>query len=448
MTAADSPDPSLNYPSEGHRLHRPRGVFISSRMIELSLDRAVAYRAVALAGLEPVLFEREPQTAADMTGVLRINSMITHCRQFIGLYYRGRGDASRLFNPWSPIEYELIGHLSKNAQVSRPDWQDPARRSDAKCARLVARLQRHYANVPARTAYIFLKTSRRIDGPGSDPGIAASFKGPPTNRQIADFFKDTPMLKGTLLPKVIPTSVRRDNIRIYHSTSRLHELVSTLMRPPKRESLKTYRFRLALHGPDWTGLLVRVTAHMLDIGANIEQIEQISDQGQFFLVITGTVHKPRVSAEQTEHYLQDVANRVMRELRAEGPSDLPNPWDATYPPYESSMKIVKAAMTDNRIMMTMSVVDTPGILHEIATVLKERQLGIASISLGSAVSYGMPQTHIHLLCCGKEGIDQRGYAVIENDLISLIGVNSIHITPWSEASRMHRIGEVHDKKHS
>jgi hypothetical protein len=94
-----------------------RNIFISSRMKELAIDRAVAFSTCVNLDFRPLMFETEPKDHLKT----KIDNMLLASTNFLGIYYETVGNRERELYYMTPIEYELVFFVRKECEHSKTD---------------------------------------------------------------------------------------------------------------------------------------------------------------------------------------------------------------------------------------------------------------------------------------------------------------------------------------
>ncbi len=414
---------------------RPRGVFISSRMIELSADRAVAYRAVAQAGMQPVLFEREPEPGIRGDWVReKMNHMIISCPYMAALYHRSCGSHSP-----SPIEYELLGHLCENARKnsSNPEEYDPNRwqsSTEENTTSLVRDLQGFYNSRRAERVYIFLK----------HPHYKTKLHQIGSSSEVADFFDNETyqQVEFRNIKILVSNCVALENVWIYHSLDDLQRQMSRLKeRDQDRqvdEACLARRFSMTVVGPDFPGLLVSISEFLMCAGANVEYVYHNSARSHLALEVMATVLCKTSDDHAFRHDLNLLAGTLQHQAneRLSAYVSVPERMSPLMKSCSVDCVPLPRGQSQQWKRVELSVVDTPGILFEISRVIHEAHLNITNIHLGSTRHCGTPQTAIHMVCIPETpGTESEGlWALVESRLINLIGVNAVTILDWEIGS--------------
>jgi glycine cleavage system regulatory protein len=424
---------------------RPLGVFISSRMDELSLDRAVAYRAVAERRYQPVLFEREPAVGMRNDVILdRMNRMLQSCEGFVGIYYQNPGKPGSPYGGLSPIEYELVGYLCRCNGIPEKDWRSQIQEEAARKA-LIDLLVSACKGKPPSSLKILLKTQRTIDGPYAvDRNEEKRLASGTHPEDIDTFFRNAPAYHDSCIKRlIVDGELAGNNTRIYHHTSSLYKHIRNLLEEPRRSVTHMRRtFDLDFYGPDYRGLLLQVAEFFFEKGINIERLCHTSGHRQVHVNLSGSLYtSDRAGLDMDVDYAQ--LGSELEIAVAKGA-----PWHSSgdEPPEETRDKQGKYGYrfrctrrdqtipSPTNFKLECAVVDTPGILYQVAEVLLYNNLDIRNVDLGTFPYKGSPQARLRIICTRPARLTKPDFNEIENALLSVIGVNSAVIREWQESS--------------
>jgi len=420
-------------------------VFISSRMAELSRDRAVLYRALATRKIHPVLFEREPQAEE----IDKIEGMMERCSHIVGMYYLTRGQARPPYSPLTPIEYELLGYLALCAQR---DWKatmtEVRRHNDLDFARkhasdLIEEVAHKFA--PGQCPMRFLLKPRQggFDSLEAEDRRKQDLEVP--DKPSAEEVLGESELSGSLIEHVLMHEHIREHVLVYHSMDALFKLATGFFKTSESQHSKDeVTFQFSLHGPDFTGLLSILCDSLFQQGINIQWIHQTAANGLFLVALTVSSDSLPTGTDG-----QKVVNGIAKDIQAkltklqrEGTVGTDTLQEKEVGKYRYTITEAQSHPT-RRTRIGIAASNAPGILAAVTSVLSKRGLNIEEISVGPEQYRGIRQSHIRITVSHAEENenDRDFWGEIYNSLINTIGAYGVVIRPswpseeWAEDAK-------------